>query len=251
MKQTLLEMVQRILQAVDGQMVESISDTREAMQVAQCIKETYEHLLYTRDIKARSNLVQLHSVSDVNRPTTLLFNDNVAQIDVLKYYDKHNERYVDLTWMDPTVFLERCLDRNPTKDNVINIVEPNSGVRYNVYTDRAPQYYTSFNDSEIICDAWNKEDSHTLMEEYTVAYGLVMPEFKIEDDFVPELAPQHFNLLLNSARVQAAYELNRETDPVTNDRARKELVTADKHAQRARGMETTIWKNRPLSGRKI
>lgn len=251
MKQTLLEMVQRILQAVDGQMVESIADTREALQVAQCIKETYEHLLYTRDIKARSNLVQLHSVSDVNRPTTLLFNDNVAQIDVLKYYDKHNERYVDLTWMDPTLFLERCLDRNPTKNNVINVVEPHSGVRYNVYTDRAPQYYTSFNDNEIICDAWNKEDSHTLMEEFTVAYGLVMPEFKIEDDFVPELAPQHFNLLLNTARVQAAYELNRETDPVVNDRARKELVTADKHAQRVRGLETTIWKNRPLSGRKI
>ena len=59
MKQNLLEMVQRILQAVDGQMVDSIEDTREAMQVAQCIKETYEHLLYTRDIKARSNLVQL------------------------------------------------------------------------------------------------------------------------------------------------------------------------------------------------
>ena len=78
-----------------------------------------------------------------------------------------------------------------------------------------------------------------------------MPEFKLEDDFVPDLAPQHFNLLLNSARVQAAYELNRETDPVTNDRARKELVTADKHAQRVRGQETTIWKNRPLSGRKI
>ena len=251
MKQNLLEMVQRILQAVDGQMVDSIEDTREAMQVAQCIKETYEHLLYTRDIKARSNLVQLHSVSDVNRPTTLVFNDNVAQIDTLKYYDKEHERYVDLTWMDPTVFLERCLDRNPKKDNVMNVVEPNSGVRYNVYTDRAPVYYTSFNDNEIICDGWNKADTDTLVEEYTVAYGLVMPEFRLEDTFTPDLAPQHFNLLLNTARVQAAYELNRETDPVVNDRARKELVTADKHAQRVRGLETTIWKNRPLSGRKI
>jgi hypothetical protein len=133
----------------------------------------------------------------------------------------------------------------------MNVVEPNSGVRYNVYTDRAPVYYTSFNDNEIICDGWNKADTDTLVEEYTVAYGLVMPEFRLEDTFVPDLAPQHFNLLLNTARVQAAYELNRETDPVVNDRARKELVTADKHAQRVRGLETTIWKNRPLSGRKI
>ena len=41
---------------------------------------------------------------------------------------KNNERYVDPNWMDPTVFLERCLDRNPNKDNVMNVVEPNSGV---------------------------------------------------------------------------------------------------------------------------
>ena len=41
MKQTLLEMTQRILEAIDGQMVESIEDTREAMQIARCIKESY------------------------------------------------------------------------------------------------------------------------------------------------------------------------------------------------------------------
>jgi hypothetical protein len=251
MKQTLLEMVQRILQAVDGQMVESIEDTREAMQVAQCVKETYEHLLYTRDIKARSNLVQLHSVSDTDRPTTLLFNDNVCQIDVLKYYDEKCEKYHDLVWLDPTDFLNRSLDRNPNKDNVVNLTEPTSGVKYNVYNDRMPQYYTSFDDKTITLDAWDSRQSNTIMEEYTVCYGLILPEFKLEDTFVPDLAPQHFNLLLNSARVQAAYELNREQDTLVNDRARKELVTADKHAQRVRGIETTLWKNRPKSGRRI
>ena len=251
MKYTLLEMVQRILQAVDGQMVESIEDTREAMQIAQCIKETYEHLLYTRDIKARSNLVQLHSASDLTQPTKLFFNDDVCQIDILKYYDKERDKYHDLQWLDPTVFLDRVLDRNPNKSNIVNVTEPNSGVRYNVYNDRCPKFYTSFNDNEIILDAWDSSQTDTIVETYTVAYGLIMPEFKLEDTFVPDLAPQHFNLLLNSARVQAAYELNREIDSVTNDRARKELVTADKHAQRVRGLETTLWKNRPLSGRRI
>lgn len=251
MKYTLLEMVQRILQAVDGQMVDSIEDTREAMQIAQCIKETYEHLLYTRDIKAHSNLVQLHSASDLTQPTKLYFNDNVYQLDTLKYYDKERDKYHDLEWLDPAVFLDRALDKNPTRNNVMNITDPNSGVRYNVYTDRCPRYYTSFNDNEIILDAWDSSQTDTIVEDYTVAYGIVMPEFKLEDTFVPDLAPQHFNLLLNSARVQAAYELNREIDSITNDRARKELVTADKHAQRVRGLETTLWKNRPLSGRRI
>lgn len=244
-------MVQRILQAVDGQMVESIEDTREAMQVAQCLKETYEHLLYTRDIKARSNLVQLHSASDLSRPTTLFFNPNVCQIDVLKYYCKEHDKYKDLIWLDPTDFLNRVLNRDPKKENIVNLVEPNSGVRYNVYNDRPPTCYTSFNDNEIILDAWDSSQTSTIVEEYTVAYGLVMPEFKLEDTFVPDLAPQFFNLLLNTARVQAAYELNREVDTLTNDRARKELVTADKHGQRARFTQETTWKNRPRNGRRI
>lgn len=251
MKQTLLEMVQRILESVDGQMVESIEDTREAMQVANCVKETYQHLLYTRDIKARNNLIQVHSVSDLNRPTTFLINDDIAQIDVFKYYDKENERYVDLKWLDPVEFLDRSLSLNPTKDNVENYTDPTSGVKYNVYNDRCPQYYTSFNDHEFICDAYNNKDSHTLMEEYTTVFGIIIPEFKLEDTFIPDLAPQHFSLLLSAAKVQAAYELNKVFDQLENNRAMKQIVTADKHAQRVRGLETTLWKNRIKSGRVI
>ena len=244
-------MVQRILESIDGQMVESIEDTREAMQVANCIKESYEHLLYTRDIKAKSNLIQLHSMSDVKQPTVFLINDDLAQISIFKYYDKYNERYVDLTWLEPENFIEMCLNRNPLKDNVQNILEPSSGVRYNIYNDRAPQYYTSFDDQHIVCDSYNNKDGHTLLEEYTVVYGYVMPEFKLEDTFVPDLAPQHFSLLLSTAKVQAAYELNKVFDQLENNRAMKQKVTADKHAQRQRHQDGTTWKNRKKYGRTI
>lgn len=244
-------MVQRILESIDGQMVESIEDTREAMQVARCVKESYEHLLYTRDIKAKSNLVQLHSKSDTKQPTVFTINDDLQQLSLFKYYDKSNERYVDLTWMEPEQFVDMCLNRNPTKENIENIVDVDSGVRYNIYNDRCPQYYTSFNDKEFVCDAYNKENGHTLMEQYTVVYGYTQPEFKLEDDFVPDLAPQHFSLLLSTAKVQATYELNKTIDALERDRARKQLVTADKHAQRVRLQDGTTWKNRKRSGRVI
>lgn len=249
MKQTLLEMTQRILEAIDGQLVESIEDTREAMQVARCIKESYEHLLYTRDIKVKSDLVQLHSLSDVTRPTVFYINDNIEQITLFKYYDKSNDRYVDLQWMEPEQFIDMCLSRNPLKDNVQNVVDEDSGVRYNIYNDRCPQYYTSFNDKEFVLDAFNKDDCATLMEQYTVVYGYVEPEFKLEDTFIPDLAPQHFSLLLSTAKVQATYELNKTLDQLENDRARKQKATADKHAQRLRGQDGTTWKTRKRNGR--
>ena len=251
MKQTLLEMTQRILEAIDGQMVESIEDTREAMQIARCIKESYEHLLYTRDIKAKSDLVQLHSMSDTTRPTMFYINDNVEQITLFKYYDKSNDRYVDLMWLEPEQFIDKCLSRNPFKDNIQLVEDKDSGVKYNVYTDRCPQYYTSFNDKEFVLDAYNAEDGATLMEQYTVVYGYVEPEFKLEDTFIPDLAPQHFSLLLSTAKVQATYELNKTFDQLENDRARKQKATADKHAQRLRGQDGTTWKTRKRNGRII
>lgn len=251
MKQNLLEMVQRILEAIDGQMVESIEDTREAMQVARCVKESYEHLLYTRDIKAKSNLVQLHSKSDTTQPTVFTFNDNLEQISMFKYFDKTNDKYVDVIWMEPEQFIDMCLNRNPLQENVQNITEPVSGVKYNIYNDRVPQYYTSFNDKELVCDSYNANDGHTLMEQYTVVYGYVEPEFKLEDTFVPDLAPQHFSLLLSTAKVQATYELNKTVDNLERDRMMKQKVTADKHAQRQRHQDGTTWKNRQRFGRVI
>lgn len=251
MKQTLLEMVQRILEAIDGQMIESIEDTREAMQVARCVKESYEHLLYTRDIKAKADLVQLHSKSNLELPTVFEINDDIQQINLFKYYDADNERYVDLTWLEPEKFIDMCLGRNPTKENVQNVKDPSSGIRYNVYNDRAPQYFTSFNDKEFVCDAFNKEVEHTLMEERTVVYAIKAPVFELNDTFIPDLAEQHFSLLLSTAKVQAAYELNKVFDQLENNRAMKQKVTADKHAQRIRGQDGTTWKNRKRNGRVI
>ena len=252
MKQTLLEMVQRILESIDGQMIESIEDTREAVQVANCIKESYYHLLYTRDIKSTNNIVQMHSMSDVARPTVFYINDDIAQLTLFKYYDKHNDRYVDLEWLYPEEFIDRSLSLKVDEEhpNVQRVVDE-SGVVYNIYNDRAPKYYTSFDDKHFVCDAFNKEDTTTLIEQYTVAYGVVLPEFKIEDNFVPDLAPQHFPLLLSKSKVQAAYELNKTYDELEADRARKQAATADKHARRVEGLETTLWRNKPFSGRRL
>lgn len=256
MKYTLLEMVQRILESIDGQMIESIEDTREAVQVANCVKETYYHLLYTRDIKANNNLVQLHSLSDVNHPTEFYINDDIAQILLFKYYDKTNDKYVDLQWLDPEKFIDHSLNMfTRATDNegnpLVQQITDASGVIYNVRNDRNPQYFTSFDDKHFVCDAWNKKDTTTMIEQYTVVYGVVLPEFKIEDNFVPDIAPQHFQLLLSKSKVQAAYELNKTFDQLENDRARKQIATADEHAQRVKGLEKTLWKNRPKSGRHL
>ena len=242
-------MVQRILESRDAQVVNSIEDTREAMQVANIIKETYYHLLYVRDIKSRTNLITFDSLSDLTHPTYLRFKDDVAQIDMLKYFDKKQERYVDLTMLDPQDFIERSLMLNP-KDEHITTCKDFSGVNFNVYNDRAPTFWTSFDDEHIVFDAYNKEVEDTITETNAMAYGIKYPEFKLEDTFIPDLAPQHFSLLLSKSKVMAAMELDKEYDQLEDDRARKQLMTVNDHSKRLLGQDATLWKNRNRSGRR-
>lgn len=249
MKQTLLEMVQRILESRDMQLINSIYDTREAMQVANIVKECYEHLLYVREIKTRNSLLTFDSLSDLAHPTYLKFKDNIAQIDVFKYYDKKNEKYNDLQLLQPKDFLDRSLYLNPNDDNVSQVVDF-TGVTLNVYNDRAPSYWTSFDDEHIVLDAYDSSVENTVEEANTVSYGVYIPEFKLEDTFVPDLAPQHFSYLLSKAKVMTAMELDKEYNQLEDDRARKELLTANEHSRRLRGQEPVQWQNRIRSGRR-
>lgn len=247
-KQNLLEMVQRILESLDLQVVNSISDTREAQQIARIIKETYYHLLQVREIKSKSNLLQLVSLSDTTHPTYLKFNDDVTNIDQFKYYRKDEERYVDVEWMAPQEFLDRSLSLNPKLDNVETITDF-SGIKLNVRNDKHPQYYTSFDDEYIVLDSWNKEVEHTINEQNTVVYGIKLPKFELVDTFVPDIAPQHFGYLLSKSKVNAGTEILKEYDSVEADRAMKELISTNKHARRQLGQEPTLWMRRPRSGR--
>lgn len=250
MKQTLLEMVQRILESLDLQVVESINDTREAQQVARIIKETYYHLLHVRDIKTKSNLLQLHSLSDLSHPTYLKFNDDVTNIDVFKYFQKDTGKFKDVYWISPEEFLERSFSLNPRKDNVV-IVEDFSGIHLNIYNDRHPEYYTSFDDEYVVLNSWKSSVEDTIEEQNTTVYGIKLPEFKLEDTFVPDLAPQHFGYLLAESKVQAGNEILKEIDSIELDRARKQLISTNMHSRRQLGLEPRLWMNRQLSGRVI
>lgn len=247
-KQTLLEMVQRILESRDMQLINSIYDTREAMQVANIIKECYVHLLYVREIKTRNSLLTFDSMSDLSHPTYLRFKDDVAQIDTLKYFDTKENKYVDLQLLQPKDFLDRSLCLNPADTNVISVTDF-SGISFNVYNDRAPQFWTSFDDEHIVFDAFDSSVDNTIQNSKTVSYGIRIPEFKLEDTFVPDLAPQHFSYLLSKAKVMTAMELDKEYNQLEDDRARKELLTANEHSRRLRGQLPVQWQNRMRTGR--
>ena len=87
MKMTLLDMTQNILSALNSDEVNSISDTPESLQVAQCIRTTYFNMLGRYDMPEHNQLFNLQPSNDSTMPTLMFIPEGVIRLEWLDYYD--------------------------------------------------------------------------------------------------------------------------------------------------------------------
>lgn len=249
-KPTLLDLTQRVAVFCNAGSVNGIHDTRESLQIAQIIKETFEDLVMRSEIRTTQVLLQLQSVSDLAKPTHLLMQSEVLTVDLLKYKSPRGT-LIDLQYKPAVEFVEDSLHLDPTQPN-IQTVEDFSGILFNVRTDRDPKYWTIFeNGSEeyVVLDSLNSEFEDTIQGIHVVAYGKIMPEFKLEDSFIPPLSTQQFPVLLSRAKVAAAKELKNQENGIEYDKARKQFIqVTQQHKSQFRG--STTWNNRLQTGRR-
>lgn len=249
-KPTLLDLTQRVAVFCNAGSVNTINDTRESLQIATIIKETFEDLIMRNEIRTSQVLLQLQSVSDVNKPTHLLMQPEVLTVDLLKY-KKPDGTLIDLQYKPAIDFVEDSLHLNP-EEEPIQTVTDFSGILFNVRTDKDPQYWTIFeNGSEeyVVLNSLNREFEDTIEGIHVVAYGRIMPEFKLEDTFIPPLSTQQFPVLLSRSKVAAAKELKNQFNEIEYDKARKQFIqVSQQHESQFRG--TTTWNNREKTGRR-
>lgn len=242
-------MVQRISEFIDGETINSIGDTRESSQIANIVKETYQYLLQTREINTRDNIVHFDDVVQAEeKPNYLKYKDTVFEIFDLQYKDLDSGRYSRVQYLDPEVFLQKALSLDPNDENVQQVVDY-SNITYYIRNDKQPSYYTSFDDIHIAFDSYNSSLETTVHDNNVIAQGRYMPEFALEDDFVPNMAPQHFPLLLSKSKEIAGVELKEYTNPLESDRANKLMIITNKLAHREI-KEPRIWHYRKNTGRK-
>lgn len=87
MKQTLLQIVQSILSAADSDEVNSISDTAESLQAANCVQQTFWNMMGRYDMPEHNQPFQLTASGDITKPTLMTRPDGVTRIEWIKYYD--------------------------------------------------------------------------------------------------------------------------------------------------------------------
>lgn len=233
MKWSLLELVQSILSSMDSDEVNSIGDTIEASQVANVVKVVYNDIISRANLPEHFDLFELEPSNDLTKPTLMYRPDKVQSILWLKYDIRPTPDavtdYQMVQYMEPLSFIERCmLLRNQTEPNVIHYqLERSNNSSIDIYglNDKAPQYYTSWDDKTVVFDSYDKDVDGTLQKNKTMCYGEFEATFLMEDDFVPDLDPRQFSLLLNEAKALAFAEIKQVENAKAERGARRGWTT--------------------------
>lgn len=159
-KSNLLAIVQDILSDMDSDTVNTIDDTDEALQVAAIVKSTYEAMISNRNWPHTARIINLTASTDSLFPVYMTIEDDVKEF-ISVYYDKRKIdetrlRYSEVKWKEPDDFLRLINGRDSSSDTVTVVNDP-SGVVLLIQNDKAPTYYTSFDDNTLVFDSWDSQ----------------------------------------------------------------------------------------------
>ena len=185
MKRTLLEIVQSILNDMDSEAVNSISDTVEAAQIASVVEDTYYNIIAARDIPEHKQLLKIPSLSATARPTHFEYPANTKEIEKLFYnVGTSGDSWKEIRFVEPLEFLNG-MDSTATAS--VTVTDVAGGTPLYIRNDRMPSYYTSFDDKHMVMDSFDSSVETILSASKTRAYGTVYPTFSQTDNFQPDL----------------------------------------------------------------
>lgn len=154
MKLTLLQIVQDMLTAIDGENVTSVGETEEAGMCVNIANREFEKLLSKFRWRHTRTFGKLDTTANKHEMTTPSTAIAMMHDPVLYAGDR-------VYWMEPEAFLTYTISRNTADSNISEVNH------IKVFTDRNPQYYTSFDDETLVFDA------------YPNASGLVSDDFDV------------------------------------------------------------------------
>lgn len=237
MRKTLLELTQDILNELDSDYVNSISDTEESEQVSQIVKNVYFEMMGNRNWPHLKKLFQMEHVGDVNKPNYLRIPILLKELEFIKYEiqkdgEKINQR--EIKYKDPESFLRMISMRNSTDSNITTVTDF-SGSKLLILNDAPPTYWTSFDDFYIVTDAYDSTQDDTLKKSKTQCLGYIHPEWTHEDSFTPNLPSEAFPALFNEALSTCSYAVKQMANQKAEQKASRQQRWLSRKAWRTEG----------------
>lgn len=254
-KFTLLQIVQKTLEALGSDEVNSISDSVESTQIAEIAQDAYYELMNQQDWPHLLKLQQLESVADSTKPNYLRIPDAVVRIDQIKYdnTDPLDATLGDLIqinevqWCPNEAFLDLTQARNTERDDVVTITDY-SGVRYHILDDERPQWWTSFDDEYAVFDALNVTIDSTLQGNKSQCLCKSLPDFVIADATVADIPAHVYQIWLAEVKSTAMLYMRQEVSPKDEQRARRGLAVSRRDASRTDSNDGKVKFGRPARG---
>lgn len=235
-KWSLLEIVTDIVSDMDGDFISSINDTDEAQQVAQIVKSTYHAMMSNRNWPHTARAIQLDASTDNLLPTHLTIPSDIKEL-ISVYYDikKQTEtrlNYRQVYYLDPDNFLRRTNARNSDDVNTTIIFDP-TGVKFLISTNKAPEFFTSFDDNTVVFDSYDATVDSTIQSSKIQARAYIIPAFEMNDDYIPDLPEEAFSLLIEEAKSKAMMKLKQTQDIKAEQEAGRQNRWLSRKAWRA------------------
>lgn len=235
-KMTLLEMVQNIASALETDEILSISDTVESLAIAEVIKETFYELFSNTDTPDLQGLSQLEDMPSPGSPNCLMIPADVNKLTWIKYKDFKTGDFFSLSYVTPRDFITLGLSNLASNDpvNLLDTVDPVSGIAYKVFNNKPPSFYTIFNDKYVAFDSVDTDYEAKLNAVNSIAYVQKDVLFSLTDSYVPPLDANMFPLLLAEAKSVCFTNIKQVAAPKEEQRVRRQRRKMQREKFRSR-----------------
>lgn len=200
--ETLLKMVQDIAREMSSFVPNSISDTKEAYDIAALIQETYNDLVAMGRIPKAETQFRLVASGDNDLPCKMTIPGGVSNLYNVYYNKKTSvsdpDAFREVHFRTPREFMKTLEGRDSTDTNVT--VMSDADVSFNIYTNKHPSIYTTLNHEDVYFDAHYSSLDTTLQASKTRCYGEELATFTINDTFTPSINLDTARLLKAEAK---------------------------------------------------
>ena len=238
MKKTLLKIVQAVLNDLDSDAVNSIGDTVESQQVAQIVQDCFYEMMGNRNWPHTRKILQLDASGDTTKPNYLKLPENLKEMVFFRYEkQKASDTKIvveDVRYLPPDEFLSFISGRNSDNNNV-QVVEDFSGPKLLIFNDKAPEYYTSFDDTYLVTDSFDSDVDTTLQKSKSQAVAYVVPTWIESDEFIPDLPIDAFPALIEESKSTASIVLKQVANQKAEQKANRQNRWLSRKSWRANG----------------